>query len=72
MSYSAHAYRDFSAIFADQIEEITEAVLDEDQFEDQILAVEIIARKTADLFEKDNPNGFDRTRFLTDSKVSEN
>lgn len=72
MSYSAHAYRDMSKLIAKQISEIMESPMDEDAVEIASETVKLIADDLADLFEADNPKGFDRIRFMTDSKISEN
>lgn len=72
MSYSAHAYRDMSKIFGDQIDEIMGSVMNEDEIEVAAETIQIVVSRIADLFEADNPNGFDRERFYTDSKISEN
>jgi len=71
MSYTAHAYRDFSAIFAGQIEEIAESIMRPDDFEIAAETIQIVAGQVADLFEKDNPRGFDRKRFMADSGTPE-
>ena len=70
MSYTAHAYRDMSGIFSGQVDEITGSLhMTEDEVEIAVETVQIIVSRVADVFEKDNPHGFDRVRFMTDSKV---
>lgn len=69
MSYSRHAYTDLSKILAGQVEEILESAMSENDMEVSIEAVQIVGERIADLFERNNPHGFDRDRFMIDSKL---
>jgi hypothetical protein len=71
MSYSAHAYRDMSKILADQVEEISRSPMNEEEFEVAVETLQILAYRMADLFLTDNPKGFDKDRFMTDSKLKD-
>lgn len=67
MAYTRHAYIEFSGMLARTLDEINEdPALDRDGKIADSDAVNRVVEKIAEIFEADNPKGFDKDRFFDD------
>lgn len=67
MSYTARAYRDFSEILEQALDEIfADETITQDERTAEEAGVARVIEKVAAIFEDDNPRGFDKDRFFND------
>lgn len=67
MSYTARAYRDFSEILEQALDEIFgDEMITPERRDGEEAGVARVIEKVAAIFEDDNPRGFDKDRFFND------
>lgn len=67
MSYTARAYREFSEVLEQTLDEIfADETIDYDRRRAEEAGVARAIEKIAAIFEDDNPRGFDKDRFFND------